>query len=80
VNFVFLMLHHPPYTSCSEAKKFAEDAQALGRMPEEWQVGLACILCFFDVHILTSAAKSATSSRMEERFMLIPSTVPLLLN
>jgi acid phosphatase type 7 len=57
VNFVFVMLHHPPYTSSSDAKKFGgghssrAPEQALAKMLEDRQAHARFRIVVFSGHV-----------------------------
>ena len=57
VDFVFIVLHHPPYTSSSDAKKFGgghsarSPEKALAKMLEAWQQNLRPRIIVFSGHV-----------------------------
>ena len=57
VDFVFLVFHHPPYTSSSDAKKFGgghsarQNEQALGKMLEARQPNMRARIVVFSGHV-----------------------------
>jgi len=57
VDFVFIVLHHPPYTSSSDAKKFGgghssrSPEQALAKALEERQLNLRSRIVVFSGHV-----------------------------